>query len=137
LYRRICLVKGEAWPPEKQEKWRQEIVNSYGGGADEELFCIPARAGIRYFPSTLLDAVSDSGAAVICKACEDSFTFEKEEKRVREFDKWFKREVWNILLTHANPVYIGEDFARSGDLTCIFLDEETPDGWKYTGRDGG
>jgi len=32
------------------------------------------------------------------------------------------------LLLHANPVYLGEDFARSGDLTCIFLDELMPDG---------
>jgi phage FluMu gp28-like protein len=29
---------------------------------------------------------------------------------------------------HTNPVYLGEDFARSGDLTCIFLDELLPDG---------
>jgi phage FluMu gp28-like protein len=33
-----------------------------------------------------------------------------------------------ILLAHPNPVYIGEDFARSGDLTSIFFDEEMPEG---------
>jgi phage FluMu gp28-like protein len=128
LYKRICLVKKETWTAEAEEAWRKTIIDSYGDGAEEELFCVPVRAGTRYFPSTLLEAVSDNNAAVIRKSCEDSFTFEKEEKRVKEFDKWLKREIKDILLSHTNPVYLGEDFARSGDLTCIFLDEEMPDG---------
>jgi phage FluMu gp28-like protein len=53
---------------------------------------------------------------------------EKEEKRVKEFDKWLRHEVRDILLAHTNPVYMGEDFGRSGDLTCIFFDEQMPDG---------
>jgi phage FluMu gp28-like protein len=76
LYKRICLVKGEVWTAEKQEQWRDEIIGDYGDGADEELFCIPTRAGRRYFPSALLEAVFDPGAAVIRKSYEDSFTFE-------------------------------------------------------------
>lgn len=128
LYQRICFVRGEEWSKEKQETWREELVAGYGDGADEELFCIPVKAGTRYFPSTLLEAVSDPGVAVIRKACEDRFTFEKEEKRVKEFDQWLKREVRDILLAHTKAVYVGEDFARSGDLTGIFCDEEMPDG---------
>ena len=128
LYKRICLVQKKEWTPEAQESWRKEIIASYGDGADEELHCIPVRAGMRYFPTVLLESVSDSSVAVIRKSCEDSFTFEKEEKRVKEFDKWLKSEIRDILLSHTNPVYLGEDFARSGDLTCIFLDEEMPDG---------
>jgi phage FluMu gp28-like protein len=128
LYRRICLVQKKEWSVETQETWRREIIASYGDGADEELFCIPVRAGTRYFPSVLLEAVSDEGAVVLRKSCEDSFTFEKKEKRVKEFERWLKSEVRDILLTHENPVYLGEDFARSGDLTCIFLDELMPDG---------
>jgi len=127
-YQRICLVKGTVWSVEKQEAWREQIVKEYGDGADEELFCIPTRAGTRYFPASLIESVSDPGVAVIRKACEDSFTFEREEKRAKEFDKWLKREVKDILLTYTNPVYIGEDFARSGDLTTIFFDEKTPEG---------
>jgi phage FluMu gp28-like protein len=128
LYQRICLVEGESWSPEKQAAWREEIISDYGDGADEKLFCIPVRAGTRYFPSTLLEAVSDPGAVVLRKSCEDSFTFEKEEKRKKEFDTWLKGEARDILLAHTGPVYLGEDFARSGDLTGIFCDEELPDG---------
>jgi phage FluMu gp28-like protein len=128
LYKRICLVQKKTWTPEAQEAWRKEIIDSYGDGADEELFCIPVRAGTRYFPSALLETVSDPSAKVLRKSCDDGFTFEKKEKRVKEFDIWLKNEVRDTLLLHANPVYLGEDFARSGDLTCIFLDELMPDG---------
>ena len=128
LYQRICLVQKKQWTKSAQEKWRKEIIDSYGDGADEELFCIPVRAGTRYFPSPLLEAVSDADAKVLRKSCADSFVFEAKEKRVKEFDTWLKNEVRDTLLLHTNPVYLGEDFARSGDLTCIFLDELLPDG---------
>lgn len=128
LYERICLVQKKDWSPETQDAWRKEIIDSYGDGADEELFCIPVHAGTRYFPAALLDAVSDGSAAVIRKSCEDGFTFEREEKRVKEFKHWLDSEVRDILKSHTGPVYLGEDFARSGDLTCIFLDELQEDG---------
>ena len=128
LYKRICLVQKKEWTPEVQEAWRKEIIESYGDGADEELFCVPVRAGTRYFPSVLLESVSDSDAKVLRKSCDDAFTFEQKEKRVKEFETWLKNEVRDTLRIHKNPVYLGEDFARSGDLTCIFLDELMPDG---------
>jgi phage FluMu gp28-like protein len=132
LYKRICLVQKKEWSPEAEDAWRKEIIGSYGEGADEELFCIPVRAGTRYFPAALLEAVSDSGAAVVRKTCGDGFTFEKEEKRVREFKKWLDSEARDMLKSHTGSVYIGEDFARSGDLTCIFLDELQDDGKALT-----
>jgi phage FluMu gp28-like protein len=128
LYKRICLVQKKDWSPEAQDAWRKKIIDDYGDDADEELFCIPVRAGTRYFPSVLLEAVSDPNVKVLRKSCDDGFTFEKEEKRVKEFKNWLKNEVRDTLLLHKNPVYLGEDFARSGDLTCIFLDELMPDG---------
>ncbi|MDR0322324.1 MAG: hypothetical protein LBI28_12555 [Treponema sp.] len=128
LYKRICLVQKKEWSTEAQEAWRKKIIDDYGDDADEELFCIPVRAGTRYFPSTLLEAVSDPNVKVLRKSCDDSFTFEKKEKRVKEFDTWLKNEVRDTLLLHTNPVYMGEDFARSGDLTSIFYDELMPDG---------
>jgi phage FluMu gp28-like protein len=128
LFRRICQVKKENWAPEIEAEWKSTLLGQYGDAADEELFCVPVRAGTRYFPSALLEAVSDPAVKVIRKSCEDSFTFWKKPDRVKEFDKWLKREVRDILKSKTNPVYLGEDFARSGDLTCIFLDELLPAG---------
>lgn len=42
LYERICLVKGDEWTAEGEAAWRQEIIDFYGEGADEELFCVPS-----------------------------------------------------------------------------------------------
>ncbi|MDR1315247.1 MAG: hypothetical protein LBK13_00115 [Spirochaetales bacterium] len=132
LYRRICLVQKKAWTPEREAGWRSALLADYGDAADEELFCIPVRAGTRYFPSVLLEAVSDPGVKIIRKSCGEAYTFAPKEKRVQEFAGWLKSEVRDILLSKTGPVYLGEDFARSGDLTCIFLDEVLPAGQQLT-----
>lgn len=41
LYKRICLVGGELWSPEKELAWYNQLYKDYGIGADEELGCIP------------------------------------------------------------------------------------------------
>lgn len=132
LYKRICQVKKQKWTPEIEQEWKSTLLADYGDAADEELFCIPVRAGTRYFPSTLLEAVSDPSVKILRKSCDDSFVFEKKEKRQREFDKWLKGEVRDILKSKTNPVSLGEDFARSGDLTTLFLDEQVPTGEQMT-----
>jgi len=132
LYRRICLVKGREWTPAIEADWREKLIVDYGDAAEEELFCIPVKAGTRYFPTSLLESVEDPTIPILRKVCDDSFTFLPKEKRIREFDKWFKKEVRDILRAHTGPVYLGEDFARSGDLTCIFLDELLPNDKQLT-----
>lgn len=41
LYQRICLVNGEEWSKEKEEKWLQDLIFEYGIAASQELYCIP------------------------------------------------------------------------------------------------
>ncbi len=132
LYKRICQVKKQQWTPELEAEWKSTLLADYGDAADEELFCIPVRAGTRYFPSVLLEAVSDPHVKVLRKSCDDSFVFEKKEKRRKEFDRWLKGEVRDILKSKTNPVFMGEDFARNGDLTVLFFDELLPSGEQLT-----
>lgn len=42
LYRRICLMQGNEWTAEGEQKWREEIIGQYGDDAGEELYCNPA-----------------------------------------------------------------------------------------------
>ncbi|MDH0908827.1 hypothetical protein N5C66_05865 [Rhizobium pusense] len=56
LYERICLVNGIEWTPEGEAKWRQEIIDFYGDGADEELFCIPTAGTGAWLPAPLIEA---------------------------------------------------------------------------------
>lgn len=132
LYKRICLVRGLTWSQAIETDWRRKLFDDYGDAADEELLCIPVRAGTRYFPTTLIESVSDDSVIVVRKMCDDAFTFAKKEKREHEFEKFLKSEIKDLLKSHQNPVYLGQDFARSGDLTSIFLDELHPDGKQMT-----
>ena len=50
LYQRIALVTGKTWSPEAEAKWRQDIIDFYGDGADEELFCVPSLSSGAWLP---------------------------------------------------------------------------------------
>ncbi|SMH42382.1 hypothetical protein [Mesorhizobium australicum] len=56
LFKRMCLVNGEEWTPAGEAQWRQEIIEDYGDGADEELFCIPAMGSGAWLTAPLIEA---------------------------------------------------------------------------------
>lgn len=56
LYQRICLVTGKEWSPETEAQWRQEIIDFYGDGADEELFCVPSMGSGAWLTTPLIEA---------------------------------------------------------------------------------
>lgn len=121
LYKRICEVKGEDWSKEKEDAWLDALIKDYGDGSDEELFCIPVASGTQYFSRALIDSVKED-VPVFRFTESDAFTFESDWKRERKIKAWFK-EIRPVLQSTDNPVVLGEDFARSGDLTVIWLDE--------------
>lgn len=127
LYKRICKVQNKDWSEEAQKEWLAELLEEAGEFADEEYYCIPTRAGARYFSAELIRSVAVKGKPVFRFAAEDSFTFEKAEKREKQILKWFK-EVKPTLLSTDLPVCAGEDFARSGDITVLHFDTELADG---------
>ena len=127
LYKRICEVKDREWTEEKENQWLLQLEKDYGDAAEEELYCIPARSGERYFPAALVASCAVKDKPVFRFGAADSFTFEKTERREKECRKWFK-EIRPILQGTDLPVCFGEDFARSGDLTVLHFDTELPDG---------
>lgn len=56
LYQRICLVTRKAWSPLAEAAWRQDIIDFYADGADEELFCIPSQSSGAWLPAPLIEA---------------------------------------------------------------------------------
>lgn len=127
LYRRICDVAKREWSADGEREWLARLEEEYGDAAEEELHCAPASSGSRYFSSALVRSSASKDAPVFRFSADDSFTFEKEERRVAKCLEWF-REVRPTLERAENPVVLGEDFARSGDLTVLHFDEELPDG---------
>jgi len=124
LYRRICLVKKLPWSLESERSWRDSLFKEYGDGAEEELLCIPSRSGTRYFSRALIETCMKSEIPIRRLSLTDDFTFEREAKREHFMESWFDENVKGILTGLKNFVYAGQDFARSGDLSVIWLLEE-------------
>lgn len=56
LYQRIALVTGVKWSPQGEAQWRQDIIDFYADGADEELFCIASLGTGAWMPAPLIEA---------------------------------------------------------------------------------
>ena len=125
LYKRICLKMGVEWTKEKEVAWRKEIIEFYGDGADEELFCIPNRGSGLYFSNVLLESVMQPGIPVFRLSFKDEFTVRPEEERTLACHIWWKANiepVINALKSNSRGrilSYYGFDFARSGDLSVF------------------
>jgi len=123
LYRKICEKAGEKWTREKQEKWRADLIASYGTTkADEELFCIPSPSTGAYLPLALLEARTDRNTGVARWQCDAQFALQPEAIRTAECARWCVEALLPLLdaLDQKTPHVFGEDFGRSGDLTVIW-----------------
>lgn len=121
LYKRICLVTGDAWSPEAEQQWEADLRRRYGEAAAEELDVIPARGSGVYIPRATIEAAMSAELLVIRLACPDGFERESDEFRedfVREF---LELEVapWLADFDRRRPTYFGQDFARNGDVSPI------------------
>ncbi len=125
LYKRICLVSGKEWSQEAEREWLDELLDDYGDGAAEELYCIPTKGGTRYISRSLVESCMDKEIPVLTYECTDDFTFESDFVRERKTNDWLEDNLGHILRNLPNePGFIGEDFARSGDLSEIAIFNE-------------
>lgn len=119
LYKRICLVSGKEWSQDAEDTWRQEIVDFYGDGADEELFCIPRLSSGTFLPAVLVESRMQPDIPVIRYKQTDEFVHLPEHERDDIIKVWCVQNL-KPLLDNLDPTlssYIGGDFARSGDLS--------------------
>ena len=132
LYERVCLRRGMEWTQDGQDAWRKNVVDNYGGDADEELFVIPAQGADIYLPRTLVLSCMSPDIPVLRWKCADSFVHEPEPVRVAACLEWCEENIKPHLdsLDPNLKTYFGEDFGRTGDLTGIFPLQEQP-GLKY------
>ncbi|WP_435640320.1 terminase large subunit domain-containing protein [Micavibrio aeruginosavorus] len=123
LYKRVCLTTGKEWSPESEAQWRQEIIDSYGEGADEELFCVPRLSSGAYIPAILVESRMRKDIPVVRLARSTEWGQKPEQERNREIELWCE-ETLSPLLDKISLMdttsYVGGDFARSGDLSVIW-----------------
>ncbi|MBI5058948.1 hypothetical protein HZB60_04080 [candidate division KSB1 bacterium] len=120
LYRRICLVTNQAWTPEGEQTWRDEIVKAHGDSAQEELFCVPANSGGAYLSRALIEAAMFT-APVVRYSAPEKFVNLPEHVRRAEIATWCEERI-KPLLTALNRHcrhYFGVDFGRKADLSVI------------------
>ena len=89
LYQRICLVTGRQWSPEAEATWRQDIIDYYDEGADEELFCIPAQGSGAWLTAPLIEArmtLTPEEAPIIRIQLPDNFLFLDPLQRAQLFE---------------------------------------------------
>ena len=124
LYKRICLVNKKAWTEEGQNEWVEKIRTTYKDNVEEELDVIPRRAGTKYFPRAMLDTCVAPDIDIVRLNCKDDFSWAPVSRRERDVRKWFLTDVAPLLRSIERPVFVGQDFARSGDLSFLWIAEE-------------
>lgn len=129
LYRRICKVTKQAWTPEAESAWRADLVNTYGDGADEELFCIPRQSSGAYLTTSMLEACMDDAPVLTWTPPAADFVdwpLMAAETHTRE---WIAENLAPLLaaLPQGQAHFAGVDFGRSGDLSVFWPATEEKD----------
>jgi phage FluMu gp28-like protein len=119
LYQRVCQRSGKEWSVEAEAAWRQAIIDDYGDGADEELFCIPSEgSGAWLLPATVEQCMTRD-CPVLRFEMPASFAAAPEAERNLTARVWFDTHV-KPLLANLDPnlaSYFGHDFGRVADLS--------------------
>lgn len=129
LYKRICLRTGQKWSQVAQDEWRQEMIDFYGDGADEELFCIPSQGGGAYFTRPQIKNCMKDDIPVITWAQKNEWELLPDDDRWEECQEWLEDVIQPFIddLTPGRKYWFGEDFARDQNLTIIWPIREKSD----------
>ena len=132
LYKTICRssVPPLTWTPEAEKTWRQGIIDFYGEGADEELFCIPNRSSGAYLTASMIEGcMRDDIPVITWTPPADDFVDWSLERSEVYTALWLAEYVFPWLCdTPASAChFLGGDFGRSGDLSIFCPAAEMPD----------
>lgn len=135
LFQRICKVTGREYTKDAEEKWIKEMYAFYGESSSEELDVIPSTGSGVYLTRALIEGVMREDIPMIRWRQPNSFTELPSHIREAECRDFCEREIAPILekLDARLQHFFGSDFARSGDISCIWpvardrlLNKQTP-----------
>lgn len=127
LYERVASITKTSTP---KEKWIESIYADYRNSADEELRCIPRRSSNEiYFPSYLIENCMEPDIPIIRLNLSDDFMQKSEYTKASYIDDFLHDEIEPLMhkLNKNNRHFIGEDFARSADLSVFWILAENKD----------
>jgi phage FluMu gp28-like protein len=122
LYQRICLVTRQDWSPQGEAAWRQDIIDFYGDGADEELFCIPSMGSGAWLTAPLIEARMTADAPLLRFELPGDY-LQRDRVGKAELLAPFMEELEGALkgLDQTPHYAFGFDFARVADLSVASL----------------
>lgn len=122
LYQRIALVTGKTWTPEAEAKWRQDIIDFYGDGAEEELFCVPSLSSGAWLPAPLIEARMTVKRKVLRLELPADYLYRHrldQQALLAEFLADLKEQI--AALPRDVKYAFGFDFGRVSDLSTVSL----------------
>lgn len=127
LYESIARLEGWPLTPEAKSAWIDGVYGFYGDDADEELRCIPSKGTGIYLPRAMIKSAMTPQNLVARLHCPDGFERRGDDEREGFVRDWYDDHVRPALLSidRRRRSFIGQDFARSSDLTVIAIGVET------------
>lgn len=123
LYRRICQVSKKPWSQESEDEWLANLLKDTATEEDarEEYYCQPKSSGGAYLPRGLRERAARGDGPVLRFTGSAAFNSAPEPVRIAEMQEWLDEVVLPYLLSLPKEIRhaLGEDFARSGDLTVL------------------
>ncbi len=122
LFRRICLSTGRVWTTQAEAAWVADMYASYGDHAAEELDVIPSAGSGAWLTRAVIEAVMRVDIPVVRLAQASDFALLLTHLREAEILDWCEATLKPLLAALDANVdhFLGEDFGRSGDLTCLW-----------------
>lgn len=127
LYERVCLVGRQTPTPEGKAAFRAKTYGMYGAGAAQELDCVPSRSAGSWLKYDEIERAENPEIPVLRLSFDDDFATKADEIREAVVRAWCDEHLAPLLAVLDNrPIGVGDDFARSSDLSVIWLLQENP-----------
>lgn len=113
-----------------KDEWIASIYADYGESSDEELRCIPSKSGGAYFTSFLVESCMQADIPIVrFNPPSEDFASWNEARRSSYVSDFLDDNISELLknLNINNRHFIGEDFARSSDLSVFWILSENKD----------
>jgi phage FluMu gp28-like protein len=125
LYQRICQVRKITWSQEKEDQWKADLLRDTASEEDalEEYYCVPKSGGGAYLSRVSIEKAMSDKPVVIRLKKDNAWNAMPEHLRAADIRDWCN----DILLPQLEKLSpeqrhaLGEDFARKGDLTCLWV----------------
>ena len=131
LYQRICQVTKQDWSLAKEEEWKANLLTDTASKDDalEEYYCVPQNGGGKWLSRAMIEQRMSEASPVIRLEKAKDFSLLPESTRRTEINDWLIEVLLPVLdsLDIKHSHYLGEDFARSGDLTSFSIGAEQQD----------